>query len=127
MKCFFDENLGKQLACGLRGFGEDAVHLTDVFAPGTPDEEWLPYVGTNGYVLFTVDKRIRRRPLQQALIREYKVGAFFLMGKSMSRWNYIRQVVMAWEKIEQTAKREPPPFVYQINPYGTKINKIQSD
>ena len=37
MKCFFDENLGKQLAVGLRGFGEDAIHLTEVFTPGTPD------------------------------------------------------------------------------------------
>jgi hypothetical protein len=127
MKCFFDENLGKQLALGLRGFGEDAIHLTEVFAPGTPDEEWLPYVGEKGYILFTIDKRIRRRPLQKSLIREHKVGAFFLMGKTMSRWNYIRQVVMAWEKIEQTVERETPPFAFQISAQGTQINKIPLD
>ena len=44
MKCFFDENLGFQLAHGLKGFGEDAIHLTDIFVKGTPDEKWLPYV-----------------------------------------------------------------------------------
>jgi hypothetical protein len=127
MKCFFDENLGKQLVLGLRGFGEDVIHLTEVFPSGTLDEEWLPYVGDNGYTLFTIDKRIRRRPLEQALLKQHKVGAFFLMGKTMSRWNYIRQIVRAWEKIEQTIERETPPFAYQINPQGTELIKIQID
>ena len=123
MKCFFDENLGKQLARGLKGFGEDAVHLTEVFPSGTPDLEWLPYVAKKGYTLFTVDKRIRRRPLERAIIKEHKIGAFFLAGKTMSRWNYIRQIVRAWHKIEDAAKDEPP-FAYQVNMHGTKVDKI---
>ena len=125
MKCFFDENLSKNLALGLRGFGEDAIHLTEVFTSGTPDEEWLPYVGNKGYILFTKDQRIRRRPLEKALIMEYKVGAFYLMGKTMSRWNYIRQIVRAWDKIEKLVEKEYPPFAYQVSLHGTKIIKIQ--
>jgi hypothetical protein len=127
MKCFFDENLGKQLTLGLRGFGEDAIHLTEKFSPGTPDDVWLPFVGIQSYILFTVDKRIRRRPLQKQLLKDYKVGSIFLMGKSMSRWNYIRQVVRAWEKIEKIAEREPRPFAFQVNRHGTEVTKIQLD
>lgn len=124
MKCFFDENLGKELALGLRGFGEETLHLTERFSPGKPDEEWLPYVAENGYVLFTRDKKILRRPQQLAIIKEYKIGAFFLAGKTMSRWNYIRQIVMAWHKIEAAAKKDPPPYAYKVNRYGTEVTKI---
>jgi predicted nuclease of predicted toxin-antitoxin system len=124
MKCFFDENLGKQLALGLRGFGEDAIHLTEVFAKGTPDEEWLPFVAEKGYILFTLDKRIRRSPLEKALIKKHKIGAFFLMGKTMSRWNYIRQIVRAWHKIETVVEKENPPYAYQVTRQGTQVNRI---
>lgn len=127
MKCFFDENLGIQLAHGLRGFGEDAIHLTEVFSPGTPDVDWLPYVAEKGYILFTIDKRIRRRPLELAIIKEHKIGAFFLMGKTMSRWNYIRQIIRAWHKIEATVIKETPPFAYQISPKGTKVTEVPLD
>lgn len=127
MKCFFDNNLGIQLARGLRGFGEAAIHLKEVFPENTPDEDWLPYVGNEGYFLFTVDKRIRRRPLEKEAIKKYKVGAFFLGGKTMTRWNYIRQIVRAWHKIEDTAKTEERPFAYNINLHGTKLEKISLD
>ena len=124
MKCFFDENLGFQLAHGLKGFGEDAIHLTDVFQKGTPDEDWLPYVADNDYVLFTRDNRILRRPQQLAIIKERKIGAFFLMGKNMDRWNYIRQIVLAWHKITAVAMKDPPPYAYKVNRYGTEVDKI---
>jgi predicted nuclease of predicted toxin-antitoxin system len=82
MKCFFDENLGIQLARGLRGFGEDAVHLTERFDKGTPDVKWLPFVAEQGYILFTRDKRIRIRPQEKAIIKKHKIGAFFLWAKT---------------------------------------------
>jgi hypothetical protein len=125
MKCFFDENLGYQLAHGLKGFGEDAIHVTDVYQKGTPDEEWLLYVAKNGYILFTRDKMIRRRPQQLALIKEHKIGAVFLGGKTMDHWNYIRQIVTAWDKIEAKVMSETPPFAFLVNMHGTKVEKIE--
>ena len=127
MKCFFDENLGKELALGLRGFGEETLHLTERFSPGTPDEDWLLFVAENGYVLFTRDKKILRRPQQRAIIKEHKIGAFFLAGKNMSRWDYIRQIVRAWHKIEAAAKKDPPPFTYQVTRSGSGVTKISLD
>jgi hypothetical protein len=127
MKCFFDENLGSQLADGLKGFGEDAVHILEEFDPGTPDVVWLPFVAEGRYILFTVDKRIRRRPLEKALIKKYKIGVFFLGGKTMGRWNYIRQIICNWHKIEAKVNKETPPFAYQISPQGRQITKIPLD
>lgn len=127
MKCFFDENLGPPLAEGLKGFGEESMHLLEEFKPGTPDVVWLPYVAKHGYTLFTVDKRIRRRPLERAIIKEHKVGVFFLGGKTMGRWNYIKQIICNWHKIEALVKKEKPPFAYQISPQGRQFTKIPLD
>jgi len=33
MRFFIDNNLGPQLAAGMKGFGEDVVHLTDYVDP----------------------------------------------------------------------------------------------
>jgi hypothetical protein len=32
---------------------------------GTPDLEWMPIVGKNGWIVLTRDRRIRTRPAEQ--------------------------------------------------------------
>ena len=126
MKCFFDDILGPALAVGLKGFGVDAMHLLEEFDPGTPDIDWLPYVAERGYVLFTRDNKILLRPQERAILKEHKIGTFFLSGKNMSRWDHIRQIIRAWHKIEDAAK-DKPPFAYKINRHGTALKKISLD
>lgn len=126
MKFFFDENLGKEITLGLRGFGVETLHLTEMFPSGTADEDWLPYVAENGYFLITRDKMIRRRPQQLAIIKEKGIGTFFLAGKTMGRWDFIRQIIRAWYKILEAAK-DNPPFAYQVNRSGTKVTKLLLD
>jgi hypothetical protein len=78
MRFFFDNNLGKQLSEGLKAFGEDTCHLQDHFNPDTSDDEWLKFIGEKGWFLISVDKRIRRRPIERQALIDYQVGAFFL-------------------------------------------------
>ena len=82
MKFFVDNNLSPQLAAGMRGFGEDVVHLTEVLRPEAEDTELLARVGSEGWYLVTRDDRIRYRPAESAAIREHRVGAFFMGGKN---------------------------------------------
>ncbi|MFH1185423.1 MAG: DUF5615 family PIN-like protein [Chloroflexota bacterium] len=127
MRFFFDENLGPQLSNGLKEFGEDTCHLRDHFAAGTPDETWLEFIGQRGWFLLTLDKRIRRRPLEKAALKKHRVGAFFLLGKNMGRWDYICQVVRAWHKIKEAAANERPPFAYQVDKRGASITRLSLD
>lgn len=124
MKFFIDENLGIQLSNGLKEFGEDTCHLLEHFDSGTSDEIWLQSIGERGWFLITVDKRIRRRPIEKEALVKYKVGAFFLGGKTMSRWDRIRQIVKIWQKINEIAEKEKRPFAYQVNAHGTEITKL---
>ena len=43
MRFFVDNNLGKALAEGMAGFGEDVVHLQDHFDATADDSEWLAF------------------------------------------------------------------------------------
>ena len=124
MRFFFDENLGLRLSDGLKAFGEDTCHVLEYFERGTADEVWLQYIGEQGWLLITVDKRIRRRPLEKDALKKNHVGAFFLGGKSMSRWDRIRQIVRAWHRMTEIAEKEKRPFAYQVNYHGTEIDKL---
>jgi len=127
MKFIFDENLSPNLVRGLKEFGEDVEHITEIVKQGTPDKEWLRIVGENGWYLITRDKRIRQRPIEKDALKIFAVGAFFLQGKEMSRWEIIRQVIMSWHRIKEKAENTNAPFAYQITRAGKSIEKIPLD
>ena len=77
MKFLLDNNLSKYLSIGMQGFGENVMHLKDVFPENTDDATLLKYVGENELYLVTRDLNIRRRPAEIDALKNYKVGAFF--------------------------------------------------
>lgn len=127
MKFIFDENLSENLVRGLKEFGEDVNHITEFFPRGTPDDEWLELLGEKGWFLITRDKSIRRRPIEKEALKRFKVGAFFLGGKQMDRWQIIKQVIRIWERVQEKADNSQVPFAYQINRHGTSIDNIPVD
>ena len=124
MRFFIDNNLSLHLAKGMKEFGEDVIHLTEKFQPATNDEIWLEFVGKNGFVLITRDERIRWNPAERAAFRKYKVGAFFLGGKNLTRCQLIQQLVRNWPKVKNTAAKETRPFAFRIPPSGAKFSYI---
>ncbi len=124
MKYIFDENLSPGLARGLKEFGKDTEHITEHYPPGTPDEEVLKFLGENGCILITRDKRIHRRPNEILALKTHSVGAFFLQGSNMSSWDYVVQVVRIWTQIEEIVGKTRVPFAYTVNRHGTKLEKL---
>ena len=104
---FVDENIGQSLVDGLRAIGYDNIeHCLETFEPGTPDEEWLEYIGQERIVLITKDKRIRKNILEKQTIREYGIVAFFLGGSKQSTKQIALQLQHAWPKMENQAKKQ---------------------
>ena len=103
MKFFVDNNLSKDLADGMKAFGESVSHLQDHFPENAGDAEWLPFIGSNDYILITRDERIRSKPAELRALRIYKVGAFFLGGKHRTRCQLIQQLVRNWPQIKELA------------------------
>jgi hypothetical protein len=124
MTFFFDNNIGPSLAAGLHAFGEDVCHLTDHLPPDTTDEVWLGFVGQRGMFLVTRDMMIRKRPSQLEALKRHNVGAFFLVGKKMGKWDQIRQIIHAWPAIKETASKTRPPFAFLVRRAGNKIVRL---
>ncbi len=124
MKAFIDNNLSLQMAAGLRGFGEDVVHLKEIFPDATLDTDWLPYVGQNSMILVTRDNHIRWNPAEIAAFKTNNVGAFFLAGKGRGRCELIQQLVRHWPRMKELAGKTRRPFAFRIPPSGTKIDRI---
>jgi predicted nuclease of predicted toxin-antitoxin system len=124
MKFFLDNNLSENLAQGLKIFGEDVIHLKDMFNEDTEDQIWLEQIGQKKMYLITRDERIRRNPFELNALKTYKVGAFFLGGKNLGRCKIIQQVVRNWPRIKELSARKKPPFAFRIPPQGTKFSQI---
>lgn len=117
---FFDENIGLYIVKGLRGFGEEVIHITEIdeLGAGTTDEVWLDYIGRHGWYLVTQDRWIRNRPAQRRALYEHSIGSFFLLGKDLDHWARILQVIRAWHKIKLHASSKPPPFAFNVRARG---------
>lgn len=124
MRFFVDNNLGPQLAAGMKGFGEDVVHLTEFLEPDVPDPEMLARVGSEGWYLVTRDDRIRYRPAESAAIRDHRVGAFFMGGKNLRRCQLIQQLVRNWPTMKELAANTRRPFVFRVPPTGRRIKRL---
>ena len=117
MNFFFDNNISPNLAkaMNLLEEGEGSVkHLKDRFPGDERDENWLPHVGNNDLILITRDRRIRRRPAELSAYKRYKVGAFILTGKVMTKWQGIKQLILAWEEIKRLNIATNKPYAFQI-------------
>ncbi|HLF27837.1 MAG TPA: DUF5615 family PIN-like protein [Anaerolineae bacterium] len=125
---FVDENYGRDLVQSLRGLGcTNVEHLLETFKPGTPDEEWLEYVGKHGFALITKDKNIRKNPKERAALLKHKIVAFYLGGDKMGVRETGKQLINAWDKMEACAKQRKKAGVagaFIVRPGGGKIVEI---
>jgi hypothetical protein len=70
----------------IRDYGrEDVVYpghdgLSEI-PRGTPDLEWMPIVGKNGWIVLTRDRRIRTRPAEQLAYWEHGLRSVWIGGK----------------------------------------------
>lgn len=127
MTFFVDNNLSTALAAGMKGFGEDVVHLQDRFPEDAADSDWLAHIGSEGWFLITRDERIRYRPSEWKALKEHQVGAFFLGGKNRSRCDLIQQLVRNWPRMKESAAKTRRPFAFRVPPSGTKYTPLPLD
>ena len=122
MKFLFDNNLGIKLAKGMQGFGEDAVHVTEVSLQNVPDSQLFQYASQHNMVIISRDLRMRRNPAEHHAIRKYKIGIFFLGGKNRNTCQLIEQTVRNWRQIKERAASKKTPFAFLIPPKGIKFD-----
>ena len=117
---YLDENL-----CNSRAIQETLTklgvrferHLAH-FPRGTPDETWLPLVGSKGWVLLTTDKRIRYNFLEKRALQQHSVREFVFASGNMSGQDMAAALELALPKMRRVSRKLKPPFVAAITRNG---------
>lgn len=90
----------------------------DRFPRGTPDETWLPLVGSHKRVLLTSDKRIRYNLLERRALQQHAVREFVFTSGNMSGQEMASTLESALPKMRRPCHKLNPPFVAAITRTG---------
>jgi predicted nuclease of predicted toxin-antitoxin system len=111
--------MGRKLVTALADAGGRAVTHDSLFpAEDTLDEEWLRRAGSEGWVVLTKDKLIRKRPLERAALIAARVRAFVFTGGNVSGVEMAESIIAAMPRILRIIATTPPPFIARITASG---------
>ena len=86
----------------------------EVAKKGTLDEDWLRQAGSEGWICFSRDRRMLRRPNELNAIKYYDVALFTLDDGTGPE--HARLIVDAWLVIRRAAHELRRAFVARIEP-----------
>jgi len=117
---YLDENHcnNKRVLAVLKDAGVQVERHLDHFARGTPDEEWLPFIGSKGWILLTSDGRIRYRSNEKQAVIQNKVRMFYFSNNNMSGLQMANALEKALPRIFRICAKQNPPFFAAITPSG---------
>jgi hypothetical protein len=88
------------------------------FSRATPDQDWLPLVGKNGWALLTSDARIRYRTNEKRAVQEYGVRMFYFSTNNLSGMQMAMALEKALPKMQRIFARQQPPYCAAITRSG---------
>jgi len=117
---FLDENLHncRPVVEALISAGFRYKRHGEYFSPGTEDSIWLPRVGTEGWLLLTVDKNIRFNELERRAVEQFGVRAFVFASVNLGARQMAEALAKAAKEIIKLCKRQPAPFIASITKSG---------
>ena len=116
---FLDWNLGTRYAAtALREQGALVELHGAHFTQQAPDVEWLPVVGSRGWVVVTKDDRLRHNVHEVAAIRAAGVGVFILNNANLPGVEIAAALTAAYLEMVRLAQTQPRPFIASISRRG---------
>jgi hypothetical protein len=79
---------------------------------------WLPQVAARGWVLFTKDKKIRKRPEERTLLLSAGLRSFILVNGQLTGDQMAAAFIAAMPRIMKLLAETPPPFVARVERSG---------
>jgi hypothetical protein len=101
-------------------------HLT-YFTRGTPDPDWLAFVGERGWIVLTKDKGQRYSPLEKKELQTYQIKQFAFHSGNLSGAEMAEILGQNLRKIFNIIEKHPPPFVASLTRSGVHAKTLSSD
>lgn len=108
----------------LRNAGIPFIAHHERFADNLADEGWLSVAGTEGWIVITRDKNIRRKSNEIKAYRDNNVVAFVLASGNASAEDTARLVVSLYPKMLRKARSSTPPAMFSVTLAGG-INPVR--
>lgn len=117
-RCAWSNRLGE----ALKDAGITFIPHHDKFLPNCPDDEWLPVVGKEKWIVITRDKNIRRKPNELQAFKENNVIAIVLSsgsGSQASASDTAELLVRLYPKLMRKIQAAKPPIMLTVTLMGT--------
>lgn len=88
------------------------------FPSGMLDEDWLPIVGRNGWIVISADTRIWRRSVLREVLFQHGVRAFFFTENNLRGELRAEILRNALPEMKAIVRENPPPFVASLTIEG---------
>jgi hypothetical protein len=77
--------------------------LMELLPPGIGDTEWIPIVGSQGWIAITSDRRLRTRPAEARLAVAHRLKVVHLHGGvgHRSSWEQAERLLTRWRAVER--------------------------
>lgn len=96
-----------------------------LFQPKAGDDEWLSYVGQQGWIAFSHDQKFHKPGFENELaaIKQFNVACFYLWGANNKPHEKARCFLRAYDAIVDTVAKTKRPFIYSVNQQG-KLTEV---
>lgn len=111
VKLLLDECLGRPIVADMNQMlswdrpAPTIHHLTKYFLPGTKDEDWIPRIKNEGWVVLTQDKGRKGRHKLPKICALYKI-THIVLSKAVAhqkQYQKANTIIGAWEQIKECA------------------------
>ena len=111
---FTDRDLGNAIPDALVQAGAEVRRHDNLFASTTPDTEWLSYVGAQGWIALSRNKKIEKVRVERDIAMRAGVPLFFLVGK-LFHPQLAANLVLTLPRVIRFYKKNPKPFMAKIH------------
>ena len=84
------------------------------FQQDDKDEDWLPVAGSWGWLVIGHDAKHHMESSELEIIKQYRMGCFYLWGAQATSWEKARCLLNAYEAVIHAITQTPRPFIYRI-------------
>lgn len=81
---------------------------------GTTDDVWLPFVGRNGWIVLTKDKRNRYNQWEKLAVQKFAVREFYFGSGNFTGKEMAESLVLALPELKRAYYAYAPPLVISI-------------
>jgi hypothetical protein len=103
----------------LRAAGLRVEVHKDHFNSDADDDEWLPIVGSKGWIVLTKDRQISSRQVELVALLKSGAPSFVLTSRSKTAEQNAAAILKALPQIRGCLRHREIPFVAQITASGS--------